>query len=124
MCVQRGGDLGEGIVHIIDHLKQVYIAWGNDSPLDEVIKIDQAVPEFPAVEKDWHFFVQFIGLGKGEGLEEFIHRPKPAGKDHDGLGMIKEVEFTEKEVVKLEGKVGIGIGIDSLLKGQADSKGD
>ena len=124
MCVQGGGDLGEGIVHIIDNPKQIHIARGNDSPLDEMIKIDQAVPKFLTVEKDRHFFVQFIGLGKGEGLEEFVHCSKPAGKDHDGLGMIEEVEFAQKEVVKLKGEVGIGIGVNSLLKGQTDAEGD
>ena len=120
MCVKGGGDLGESIVHIIDNFKQIYIAWGNDSPLDKMIEIDQTVPEFLAVEKDRHFFVQFIGLGKCEGLEEFVHGTKTARKYHDGLGMIEEIELTQEEVVKLEGEVGIGIGINSLLKRQAD----
>jgi len=117
VCVQGGGDLGEGIVHIINNLKQIHIARGNDSPFNEVIEIDQAVPKLLAVEKDRHFFVQLIGLGKSEGLEEFVHCSKAAGEDHDGLGMVEEVEFAQKEIVKLKGEVGVGIGIDSLLKG-------
>ena len=124
MSVQRGGDLPECIVDIVDNLKQIYIPWGNHSPLDKMIEIDQSVPEFFAVKKDRHFFVQFIGLGKGEGLEEFVHCSEPAGKDHDGLGMIKEVELAQEEVVELKGEVGIGIGVDPLLEGQAYSEGD
>jgi hypothetical protein len=38
--MQRGGDLGEGIVHTIDNLKQIHISGGNDSPFDEMLKID------------------------------------------------------------------------------------
>ena len=83
--MQGGGDLGEGIVHIINNLKQIHIPWGNDSHSDKMIEIDQSVPEFLAVEKDRHFFVQFIGLGKGEGLEEFVHCTKTARKYHDTL---------------------------------------
>ena len=118
--MQGGSDLGEGIVHIIDNLKQIYIVRGNDSPFDEMIEIDQSVPKFLAVEKDRHFFVQFIGLGKGKGLEEFVHGPEPAGEHHDSLGMIEEVELAQEKVVELEGEFGVSVGVDSLLKGQAD----
>src|SRR5262249_19484858 len=67
------------------------------------------------VDKDdgnrWHL----VGLNQSEQFEQLIERPKTTRKSYQCIGPHREVQFADREIVKLKREIGRRIGIRLLF---------
>lgn len=114
----------KGFVDAVGKGKKIKILRRHHAPPDELIEVDDAVPEFLVIEDDGKFLGQFPCLDEGERLKEFVHGAETSGKNDQGFGVIKKVKFPDEEIMELETEFRGGIFVDALLEGQADAEGN
>ena len=82
-------------------MEKVEVAGGNNAVFDEFREINDAFPEF-ATEKDDRQMLHSLGLAKRQRFEEFVEGAEAAGERDERFGAQKEVEFADREIMKVE----------------------
>src|SRR5581483_1181960 len=86
----------------VHDLYQVQVLGRDGARIHKRLKVDDLVPILAAVNQYQNLLGQLLGLSKGQDFEQFIHGSKAAREDHQGLGEVREPEFTHEEIMKLE----------------------
>ena len=81
--------------------------------------VDKAFP-IPLSDKDDGEVHHFVGLDEGNGLREFVERAKTTRHGDITLGITHEDSLADKEIVKIDGLVGVDVRVEMLLERQGD----
>lgn len=111
-----------GLADGVADFEQRQVFFADDTPIEQVVPINERLPEFRAKEHHGDILFRFARLDEREHLKKFVERAKAAGERDERLGQVEEPVFAHEEVVELEGKLGRAIGIHRLLVRQADAQ--
>ena len=96
---------------------------GDNALVEQKVEVHGATPVCLVDQHDRHR-LHLARLHQGENLEQLVQGAEPAGKRHQRLGALHEVQFAQGEVVEAQAQVGRHIRIGKLLVRQIDIEAD
>ena len=113
-----------GLARRIGKAEEIEVLRRHHAAVDEVLEVDEALPELRIIEHDGQRVVHLAGLAQRQDLEEFVHGAEAAGKHHERRGAHGEMHLAHGEIVEAEGEVRRRIGVGLLLHGERDVEAD